>query len=414
MPIFRPIHHAFAPLADARFCLLALGLLARPWLWRRGPAGLDLRNALQGKFRADAALFSSGREGLLALLKSLNIGPGDEVIVQAYTCVVVPNAIVAAGALPVFADIEKETLSLDPAEVLKAVTSKTKAVVCQHTFGIPAPLKELRRICDGRGVPLIEDCAHVIADESGPELVGMTGDFVLLSFGRDKAISGVAGGAIISRKTGVSDLLRRLESAADNLPLLHIKRLLIYPLIYAVARPLYGLLIGKALLRLCSLLGILPPIVTSTEKKGEQSPVLHRIPNACASLALDQLKRLREINDRRRTLTCFYIRLCAERGFPVLRGIRDNLPLQKFPMFITGAEKIRRSLKRKNIHLNDGWTGCVICPESVDPESVGYKEGGDPRAEEIREQILSLPTHPATTLRQAVELAEALFDAREK
>lgn len=410
MSIFRPIHHAFAPLADARFCLLALGLLARPLLWRRGPAGLELRNALRRKYRADAALFSSGREGLLALFKSLNIGSGDEVIVQAYTCVVVPNAITAAGANAVFVDVEKETLSLDPAAVRKAVTARTKAIVCQHTFGIPAPLEELRRICDGRGVPLIEDCAHVIQDESGPELVGMAGDFVLLSFGRDKAISGVAGGAIISRNTVVSDMLLRLENAAENLSLPHIMRLLIYPLLYAAARPLYGLLIGKALLRLCSLLGILPPVVTSAEKKGRQSPVLHRIPNACASLALDQLKRLREINDRRRALTRFYAELCAERGLPVLRGIRENLPLQKFPMFITGAEKTRRFLKRKNIHLHDGWTGCVICPESADPESAGYKDGDGPRAEEIREQILCLPTHPATTIKQAGELIEALCD----
>lgn len=416
MSIFRPIHHAFAPLADARFCLLALGLLLRPWLWKRGPAVEEFRSALVERFAGrggpvSVALFSSGREGLLALLKSLNIGPGDEVIVQAYTCVVVPNAIAAAGARPIFADIEKETLSLDPAEVRKAVTARTKAVICQHTFGIPAPLAELRRICDGSGIPLIEDCAHVIADEAGPEGIGRTGDFVLLSFGRDKAISGVAGGAIISRKAGVSDLLRRLEYAAENLSLLHIKRLLFYPLIFAVARPLYGLLIGKALLRLCSLLGILPPIVTSAEKQGVQPPILHRLPNACASLALDQLGRLREINDHRRRLTRFYLEQCAARGWPVLHGIRGGLPLQKFPMFISGAERIRQSLKKKNIHLHDGWTGCVICPESAEgPESAGYKDGDDPRAEEISEQILSLPTHPATTPGQAEEMIETLRD----
>lgn len=425
MSAIRPIHHVFAPLADGRFCAQAMGLLLTPWRWKRGSAVQELRNALREKFRngrgdracpepsrggvsADIFLFSSGREGLMALLQSMNIGHGDEIIVQAYTCVVVPNAVAAVGAVPVFIDIVKDTLSLDPEEVRKAITPKTKAIICQHTFGIPAPLEDLRKICDEHRIPLIEDCAHIIADEYGPDGVGMTGDFVLLSFGRDKAISGVTGGAILSRRTDVSNRLQKLEDAAGDLSLFSSKRFLLYPLIYAIARPFYGLWIGKAFLKLCSILRILPSIVNADEKSGHQSPALHRLPNACAALALSQLKRLKEINDHRRMLTRFYLEQCAEHGWPVLHGIRSDLPLQKFPMFIPGAEKIRQQLKAKNIHLHDGWTGCVICPESVDPSSLGYADGDDPRAEEVAEQILSLPTHPLTTIDDAKRAARAL------
>lgn len=417
--MFRPIHHTFAPLADGRFCARALGLLFQPWRWKHGLAIPELRNDLHEKFRADAFLFSSGREGLLALLQAMNIGHGDppspsglrgasEVIVQAYTCVVVPNAIIAAGATPVFVDIVKETLSLDTEEVRKAITPKTKAIICQHTFGIPAPLEELRAICDEHRIPLIEDCAHIIADDDGPSGVGMTGDFALLSFGRDKAISGVTGGVIICRRTDVSNRLKRLEDGARDLPLIMIKRFLLYPLIYATARPFYGLFIGKAFLKLCSWVRILPLIVTREEKSGHQSPTLHRLPNACAALALDQLKRLRAINDHRRALTRFYLEHCAEHGWPVLHGIASDLPLQKFPMFIPGAEKIRQALKKKNIHLRDGWTGCIICPSAVDPAACGYKDGDDPKAEEVCDQIFSLPTHPTMTLRDAQRLIAEL------
>ncbi|MSR87535.1 aminotransferase class I/II-fold pyridoxal phosphate-dependent enzyme, partial [Candidatus Peribacteria bacterium] len=298
MSAIRPIHHTFAPLADRRFCAQALRLLFQPWTWKRGNAIQELRNALRSHFNADTFLFASGREGLYALLHALGIAHGDEVIVQAYTCVVVPNAIAGTGATPVFVDIEKETLSLDPVEVRKMITPKTKAVICQHTFGIPAPLEELRAICDEHRIPLIEDCAHVIpssspegeriegedcahvipssspegeriegedcahvipssspegeriegedcahmiADEAGPAGVGMTGDFVMLSFGRDKAISGVTGGAILSRRTDVSNRLQKAEDAASDLSLIAIKRFLLYPLIYAIARPFYGL-----------------------------------------------------------------------------------------------------------------------------------------------------------------------------
>lgn len=415
-----PLHHTFAPLADRRFCLKALGLLLRPWLWKRGTAVQEFRNALREKFTADAFLFSSGREGLLALLRSLNIGPGDpsspsglrgasEVIVQAYTCVVVPNAIIAAEATPVFVDIEKETLSLDPQEVRNAVTEKTRAIICQHTFGIPAPLQELRAICNEHRIPLIEDCAHIIPDDQGPSEIGRAGEFVLLSFGRDKAISGVTGGAILSRRTDVSNRLQRLEDAARDLSLFSIKRYLLYPLIYAITRPLYVLILGKVFLKLCSILRILPSIVSEQEKSGHQSPALHRLPNACAALALDQLRRLREINDHRRMLVSFYLERCAEHGWSqMLHDIRSDLPLQKFPMFLEGAEKIRKTLKKKNIHLYDGWTGCVICPPSVDPSTLGYRDGDDPRAEGACEQILSLPTHPLTTLEDAKTLVEEL------
>lgn len=350
----------------------------------------------------------------------MNIGHGDDIVVQAYTCVVVPNAIAAAGATPVFVDIDKDTLSMDPEDLRKKITPKTKAIICQHTFGIPAPLEKLRAICDANVIPLIEDCAHVIPSRSrlsrerteGPDGVGMTGDVVLLSFGRDKAISGVTGGAIICRRQDISNRLKKLEDSTFPIPHSTILLFLLYPLLYAVARPFYGLWIGKAFLKLCSLLRILPSIVTTEEKSGHQSPVLHRLPNACAALALSQLDRLQEINDHRRSLTHFYREQCATHGWPVLHGIRSDLPLQKFPLFIPGAEKIRQSLKKQNIHLHDGWTGCVICPSSVDPSSLGYRDGDDPRAEEACEQILCLPTHPMMSRRQAHRLMQLLDTAR--
>ncbi len=403
-----PIHHTFAPAADARFCRRALALLLQPWTWRGETYVRELRTALRKAFRRDVFLFSSGREALLALLRALRIGAGDEVIVQAYTCVVVPNAIVAAGATPVFAEIDKETLSLDPILLEKLITPKTKAVICQHTFGIPAPLEELRATCDRKGILLIEDCAHVLPDDGGPEGIVTTGDAALLSFGRDKAISGVTGGAIVSGRADVSTRLAAMEASAGNLSLLMIKRLLLYPLLYALARPAYGVGIGKAFLKLCGIVKLLPAIVTGEEKSGRPPAALHRLPNACAALALEQWRRLKEINDHRRALTRFYLERCAEHGWPVLRGIRPELPLQKFPMFLPGAEKLRQSLKKKNIHLHDGWTGCVICPPAVDAAALGYHDGDDPKAEEVCEQIFCLPTHGTMTHTQAITLTNAL------
>jgi len=413
MPLFHPIHHTFAPHVNGSYVLRTLSLLFQPWKWKEGPEREALRTALAEKFDADAFLFASGREGLVALLRSLKGPERAEVIVQAYTCVVVPNAIQAAGKTPVYADIERESLNLSVEDVERRLSPRTQAIICQHTFGIPADTHKLRALCDRYGLLLIEDCAHVIPDASGPTTIGKDGDFMLLSFGRDKAISGITGGAILSRNPAVSVQLTAEEGAANSLSLFQIKRLLLYPLVYAIARPFYGIGLGKALLILARQIGALVPILTKKEKQGHMSPSLHRLPNACASLALGELKRLREINDHRRALTAFYLSKLTTQSsqLTIPKSIHPSLPLQKFPLFVHGADAIRRTLKNQNIHLNDGWTGCVVCPAGTDLDEVSYKKGLDPEAEKASEQILSLPTHLGMTERQVHILVEKLTDS---
>jgi len=410
-----PIHHTFAPHVNARYVQRTLLLLLQPWKWKEGQERETLRKEIAERYGADVFLFSSGREALVALLRSLKGEKSAEVIVQAFTCVVVPNAIQAAGKSTVYADIEQETLNLDLQDVERRITPRTQAVICQHTFGIPADTHRLRALCDRYGLTLIEDCAHVLPDDAGPSTIGKDGDFLLLSFGRDKAISGITGGAILSRNPAVSVLLRAEEGNAVSLSLIRIKRLLLYPIAYGIARPLYGIGIGKAFLVLARTIGALVPILTAGEKRGEMSPALHTFPNACAALALAEFKRLKEVNDHRRKLTSLYLALLANYQLQapsskliLLKSIHPDLPLQKFPLFVRGAANIRQQLKRRNIHLQDGWTECVICPPGSNLEQEGYVPGSDPKAEEAAEQILSLPTHPTMTERQARRLLQEL------
>ncbi|MDD5623115.1 MAG: aminotransferase class I/II-fold pyridoxal phosphate-dependent enzyme [Candidatus Peribacteraceae bacterium] len=406
--MLRPIHHTFGPHVDAAFCLRTLGLLLRPWKWMHGESREELRQALRGHLQAEPFLFGNGREALVALLRSLHFPSGSEVIVQAYTCVVVPNAIQAANGVPLYADIEQDTLSMDVSSVERLITHRTKAVLCQHTFGIPAPLRALRDLCDRHSLLLIEDCAHVIPDTASPADIGKVGDAILLSFGRDKAISGIAGGAMLVKDPALADALRQEEERAEDLPLSVTGRLLLYPLFYAVARPLYGLGIGKALLRLGRALALLLPILQKDEKEGRMSPILRKLPNACAALALASFRKLKKINDHRRMLTAFYLEEGKNRSWSIPAAITPVLPLQKLPLFTRNADGIRHELRKRNIHLDDGWTGCVICPPSVDLDPTNYVPGADPTAEAACKKILSLPTHPTMTMEQARTLIAAL------
>jgi dTDP-4-amino-4,6-dideoxygalactose transaminase len=403
------IHHTFGPLADSDQRRLALKHIRMPWHYRNTADVRSLEHAIGERFHGEAVAFGSCRESLLALLRTLQPKPDEEVIVQGYTCVVVPNAVHAAGMVCVYADIERDTLNLDLEAVEEAITPKTRAIICQHTFGIPADTKALRALCDKHSLMLIEDCAHILPDAKGPAAIGHLGDAMIMSFGRDKAISGVSGGAVLTRNKNTAAALRSMQEVATEESLFRIFAYLLYPILYSIARPLFGIGLGKALLLLAAKLKLLIPSLTKEDKNGDMPNTLHRMPGACAVLALQQLNKLETINHHRRTLTKLYIEHGTSHDWPLLTGVSCDFPVQKFPLFIRGAEAMRRKLKKNNVHLFDGWTGCVICPSVVDLKTMGYEDGLDPNAESICEQIITFPTHPGTSQAQAKKLC-TLFD----
>jgi len=406
---FSPIHHTFGPHVDATFLRRTLALSYAPWAYRTGPERDILRANLKERYGYDAALFATGREALLALLRAFDLPAGAEVIVQGFTCVVVPNAIKAAGLRAVYADIDPETLNLTPETVAGAASPRTRAVICQHTFGIPAETHELRTLCDAHGWILIEDCAHILPDRTGPNGILRHADHAICSFGRDKAVSGIGGGAALTRDPETARRLADLHTKAKESSLWSVIRLLEYPPRMAhIVRPLIGLKLASPLLMLQKLLGLFAPVLNDEEKKGRMPYKLRRMPNACAALARWQLRDLERINDHRRALTKRYLEAAGTHGWKTMRGIVPSLPLQKFPMFITDAARVRGMLKKDNVHLDDGWTGCVVCPEACDLAAAGYKPGSDPAAEAAAESVLSLPTHPTMTTAQADELITAL------
>src|SRR4051794_11309390 len=105
------------------------------------------------------ALFWRGRVALYAILRSLGVGPGDEVVVPAFTCVAVPNAILYTGARPVYVDIDERTYTPDPAAVAGAVGASTRAILAQNTFGLSSDMEALRAAAPPHAV-VIDDSTH--------------------------------------------------------------------------------------------------------------------------------------------------------------------------------------------------------------------------------------------------------------
>ena len=140
----------------------------------------------------------SGTEALVLALHALGIGPGDEVITTPFTFFATLEAIVWAGATPVFADIEPDRLHLDPAGLEKAFTPRTKAVLAVHLFGFCANIAGLRSVADSKNIPVIEDAAQGVGSQLAGVSVGAMGTMGCFSFYPSKNLGAAGDGGAVT------------------------------------------------------------------------------------------------------------------------------------------------------------------------------------------------------------------------
>lgn len=195
--------------AEAAASVVRSGRLA---LGARG-AELERRwSALTGT--ADAACVGSGLAGLRLGLLALGVGPGDEVIVPAYSCVALLNAALALGAEPVLADVLLDDWTLDPASVADRLGPRTRAIVAVNLFGAAARLAALGAL----GVPVLEDCAHGIGGTTDAGPFGSGGTVSIGSFYPTKLIAGGEGGIVATHDPELLDRVRAARDYGDRLP----------------------------------------------------------------------------------------------------------------------------------------------------------------------------------------------------
>ena len=155
---------------------------------------------------------TNGTHALEVVFHALGLGPGDEVIVPDFTFVATASAVLSTGAVPVLVDVEPDTYCIDPDLALKAITSRTRAIVCVHMGGHPADLDRLVEIAGKRGLALVEDSAHAHSSEWKGKKVGTFGIAGTFSFQASKLMTAGEGGAIL---TSDSDFERIARSVHD-------------------------------------------------------------------------------------------------------------------------------------------------------------------------------------------------------
>jgi len=187
--------------------------IRRGMLWAIGPNIERFEEALSQYIGARyAAAFNSGTSALHATLLACGIGQGDEVIVPSFTFIATANAPLFVGAKPVFADIEEKTYGLDPEDVERKITPKTKAILPVHYGGLPCLIPELRQVAEKHKLLMIEDAAESIGASVDGKKVGSFGSAAMLSFCSNKVITTGEGGAIVTDSSEICEKLKLIRS----------------------------------------------------------------------------------------------------------------------------------------------------------------------------------------------------------
>ncbi|HEY3045391.1 MAG TPA: aminotransferase class I/II-fold pyridoxal phosphate-dependent enzyme [Vicinamibacterales bacterium] len=182
----------------------------------QGPQIEQFERAFEARLGSGTAVATSyGRMAFVHILRALHLPAGSEIVIPALTFWVIPELARRAGLRPVFADVDPETFTLDPAALERAVTPATRAVVPTHLYGLPCDMDPIRAIARRHGLAIIEDCAHALGATYRGEPVGTLGDAALFSFQTLKPLNAFGGGMAVVKDPAVA---RHVRAQVDLLP----------------------------------------------------------------------------------------------------------------------------------------------------------------------------------------------------
>ena len=159
-----------------------------------------------------ATTVSNGTVAIHLALQALGVGPGDEVIVPSLTYIASVNTIIQSGAAPVFVDSLESTWQIDPEDVRRKITARTKAIMVVHLYGLPCDMDALAAICKEHGILLIEDCAEAFGARYKGQHVGTFGDVSTHSFFGNKTITTGEGGMVVAKTPQVMECCYHLKT----------------------------------------------------------------------------------------------------------------------------------------------------------------------------------------------------------
>lgn len=353
--------------------------------------------------------FLKGRIALYAILRAAGVGPGDEVLVPGFTCVVVPAAIQYAGARPVFYEIDPATYNGNPGRAAEAIGPRTRAVIVQHSFGMPMDPGGLPGLCRDRGLLLIEDAAHAMGASLGGTPVGILGDAAFASFQWSKPVTTGLGGLARVNDAETRRSLAELYThdfrepsriKSSTLAFLSAAYNRFYRAgLYWRARDFYHRLSSLGLVQgSSSEAELIDPAMPNGYRERFGRPRRGQIVSA-----LDQLP---EVIAHRRSIAALYADAFRAAGRPIQQGPEGAESIWlRFPTEVDDRERVLEEARRRRIELGD-WFCAPLHPAVPNPGAFGYRAGLCPEADRISARIVNLPTHTGIDAAEASRILE--------
>ncbi|MEA2056443.1 MAG: aminotransferase class V-fold PLP-dependent enzyme [Patescibacteria group bacterium] len=394
---------------------LSFSLLALRQLFFPNRQSLEkLKNILQKKFEGQVKLVWKGRDAIELCLTSYGIAKGDKVLTQAVTCYSIEEAILRVGAEVVYADVAPKQIGINSSQLKKILKAnpKVKAIIIQHTLGYPNDIASIAKLCQENDILLIEDLAQSLGgkDKTGLAL-GSRADAIILSFGRDKIVDGISGGAVVFKKKVKKQIkIPFALPSTQAKQTLQAKKLiikdLIYPFLTWLIRKTYNFGLGKALHFLSKKMGLFYSPIYSHHRHFLTLPAYY------APLILQSLKHLEaEIKHRRAIAHYYYNRLSQIKKIviPVNQEQISRSTNLRFPLLITQPHNLIKFLQKKKIFLADRWYRRVVDAGTTQQKSI-YQDKFCPEAEKVAGQLFNLPTHREISCKRAKLILDAILD----
>lgn len=311
---------------------------------------------------------NSGTAALHCACYGVGLGPGDEVITTPFTFVASANAILMAGGKVVFADIEDETFNIDPQQIKKKITSKTKAIIPIDLYGHPYDYQSVKKIVKKKKIFIIEDACQAVGAEYQGRKAGTLGDIGCFSFYATKNMMTGEGGMLVTKNIKFAERARMFRHHGQS------------------------------------------------EKKRYQYFDLgynYRMTDFVAALGIEQLKKVTKLNQLRIKNARYFLKHLADiKGLILpktkkrIKHVLHQFTIRVTPDFPLNRDKLVDYLKDKGIFCG------IYYPQPLHLHPhfrrLGYKKGDFPVAEKISREVISLPVHPYLTKSELKYMVKAI------
>jgi len=335
-------------------------VIRRGMYWANGPEIVKFERKISEMLNvAHTVAVNSGTSALHLALLSLGIGPGDEVIVPAFTFIATANSVLFTGAKPIFADIESDTLGIDPKILEEYITEKTKAILPIHYGGIPNNIHEIQKIAKEYGLHLVEDAAESFLAKSKNKFVGTIGDVGVFSFCQTKVFTTGEGGAIVTNSRELYEKLKLYRSHGR-----------------AESKDYFS---SAELMNYISL------------------GYNYRMPTMIAALGLSQLSKVKYMISRRKEIANRYREALEKLDIYIPKGLPGDTCVHQMFSFLVKDRRTRDKLQ-KHLISKGIMTKVYFNPvyKTKFYRSMGYQIHL-PVTEDIADRILTIPLYPSLT-----------------